>query len=311
MEENKKAKEKKIITKKTTIIMIVSIILLIFGIVYGIYYKLVTPSSYITSTQSDTSTTTIYSNTGKKTPTNSNTDYEVLNMEVYYWSEEYSSRETSKIDINNLFITTSASFKNYFNYLDSDSFKYNFYNDGTEEIFGDQSVVEFFDEEFFEENNLAIFMHDDSTIHHHYYIESVVMDGNAGIINIEDHYYTYGGVQAPGVTITFIILNKNITTANFDIYKTTTDNSYEICIEGVFYSSIAIIILVILIVIILVKRHNQKAQNYNNDYFNQNKLKKIRVKKVGIVVLLIVLLILLIFSILYFFLSLTSTNTGI
>lgn len=242
MEEKKKTK----ISIKQTILAVIAILVVIFGIVFYIYHRAVTPSSNITSTTGMTSTTTRYEDTKQNAPTVSNTQYDELNSYMYISSY-------SDLNIENIFVTSKQELRTYlFKCL------------GTQYIdieLNDQKLLEYFDDEFFKDNNLAIEMHDGSSSHHHYTIVSVTKEGTTGTINIKDNASTYGGVFTPNIEFSFIVLDKDITNVKFDIYQTTTNNSYESDFGIMFIAGIVITILVIIIVSIIVIIHNRKVEN--------------------------------------------------
>lgn len=104
--------EKKVIKISLTqaILIIVDILAVIFGIIFFIYHRQVTPPSNITSITGLTSTTTIYADTKKDIPTNSNIKYNVLSSS-YYGSG----------NLENLFVTSNEELKTYLLKCFSDS----------------------------------------------------------------------------------------------------------------------------------------------------------------------------------------------
>ena len=104
-------------------------------------------------------------------------------------------------------------------------------------------------------------MYDASYSNHRYSIVSVTKENTNGTVNIKDDFYTYGGSLAAGTYINFIILDKSINHVNYDIYRTTTNNSYEINFKMFFIAGIVILIAVITIVLMLVLNHNRKIEN--------------------------------------------------
>ena len=244
----KKLEEKKAIKISLTraILIIVAILAIIFGIIFCIYHRQVTPSSNITSTTGLTSTTTIYADTKKDIPTNSNIEYSVLSSS-YYKSD----------NLENLFVTSNEELKTYLLKCFGDvSLKSRYFTKAEEQnqtyllnhiTVNEQPVLTYFNDNFFN-NNLAIQMYDASYSNHRYSIVSVTKENTNGTVNIKDDFYTYGGSLAAGTYINFIILDKSINHVNYDIYRTTTNNSYEINFKMFFIAGIVILIAVITIV---------------------------------------------------------------
>lgn len=256
MEEKKVIK----ISLKQAILIIVAILAVVFGIIFFIYHRQVTPSSNITSTTGSTSTTTIYSDTKKNVPTNSNIKYSVL------YSSYYGSGK-----LENLFVTSNEELKTYLSKCFSDSSSESRYSTkmqgGSQTYFlnqikvNEQPVLTYFNDSFFEKNNLAIQMYDASSSHHSYSIVSATRENANVTINIKDNYHTYGGPFATSTHINFIILDKSISNVNYDIYRTTTNNSYETDFGMFFIAGIVISIAVVAIVSMLVVKHNRKIEN--------------------------------------------------
>lgn len=254
--------EKKVIKISLTqaIIIIVDILAVIFGIIFFIYHRQVTPPSNITSITGLTSTTTIYADTKKDIPTNSNIKYNVLSSS-YYGSG----------NLENLFVTSNEELKTYLLKCFSDSSSESKYPTKAQEqnqtyllnqiAVNGQPVLTYFNDNFFENSNLAIQMYDASFSHHSYSIVSVTKENTNGTINIKDNYHTYGGPFATSTHINFIILDKSINRVNYDIYRTTTNNSYETDFGMFFIAGIVISMAVIAIVSMLVVKHNRKIEN--------------------------------------------------
>ena len=104
-------------------------------------------------------------------------------------------------------------------------------------------------------------MYDASSSHHSYSIVSVTKENANATVNIKDNYHTYGGPFATSTHINFIILDKSISNVNYDIYRTTTNNSYETDFGMFFIAGIVISIAVVAIVSMLVVKHNRKIEN--------------------------------------------------
>lgn len=254
--------EKKVIKISLTkaILIIVAILAVIFGIIFFIYHRQVTPPSNITSITGLTSTTTIYADTKKDIPTNSNIKYNVLSSS-YYGSG----------NLENLFVTSNEELKTYLLKCFSDSSSESKYPTKAQEqnqtyllnqiAVNGQPVLTYFNDNFFENSNLAIQMYDASSSHHSYSIVSVTKENTNGTINIKDNYHTYGGPFATSTHINFIILDKSINRVNYDIYRTTTNNSYETDFGMFFIAGIVISMEVIAIVSMLVVKHNRKIEN--------------------------------------------------
>lgn len=103
MEDKKQIK----ISLKTSILIILFILVIIFGVLFFIYYIQTTPTSSITSTTGLTSTTTIYSDTKKDVPTNSNTKF------TTYYAVVVDSDYSSKAQLDNIFVTSPTELKQY------------------------------------------------------------------------------------------------------------------------------------------------------------------------------------------------------
>lgn len=255
--------EKKFIKISLTqaIIIIVAILAIIFGIIFFIYNRVVAPSSNITSITSSTSRTTTYSDTGKTIPTNSNAKYNVL-----------SSSCDGSDNLENLFVTSNEELKTYLlKCFKNSSYESKYSNRRTQNtnqtsslnkiMVNGQPVLTYFDDNFFEKNNLAIQMYDASYSHHHYSIISVTKENSTATVNIKDNSYTYGGAFGPTTNINFIVLDKSINKVNYDIYRTTIDNSHSTDYRMFFISGTLIAIAIIAIVSMLVIKHNKKVEN--------------------------------------------------
>ena len=254
--------EKKVIKISLTqaILIIVAILAVVFGIIFFIYHRQVSSPSNITSTTGLTSTTTIYADTKKDIPTNSNMKYSVLSSS-YYGSG----------NLENSFVTSNDELKTYLLKCFSDSSSEYRYSTKVQErnqtyllnqiTVNKQPVLTYFNNDFFENNNLAIQMYDASSSHHSYSIVSVTKENANATVNIKDNYHTYGGPFATSTHINFIILDKSISNVNYDIYRTTTNNSYETDFGMFFIAGIVISIAVVAIVSMLVVKHNRKIEN--------------------------------------------------
>ena len=254
--------EKKVIKISLTqaILIIVAILAVVFGIIFFIYHRQVSSPSNITSTTGLTSTTTIYADTKKDIPTDSNMKYSVLSSS-YYGSG----------NLENSFVTSNDELKTYLLKCFSDSSSEYRYSTKVQErnqtyllnqiTVNKQPVLTYFNNDFFENNNLAIQMYDASSSHHSYSIVSVTKENANATVNIKDNYHTYGGPFATSTHINFIILDKSISNVNYDIYRTTTNNSYETDFGMFFIAGIVISIAVVAIVSMLVVKHNRKIEN--------------------------------------------------
>ena len=255
MKEKKQVK----INLKIAILIVCIILLIIFGTVILIYHIETTPSSSITSSTGLTSTTTIYSDTKETIPEDSNIEYITHSSTVY-------STYSSDIQLDNIFVTSNSDLEEYlYKCIGTDLA----YMDNENE---EKSISQFFNDEFFEKYNLAIEMYDSSSTHDNYSIVSVVKDGSNATINIKDEFYTYSGPLAPSSTLVFVALDKEINNVNFDIYKTTTDNSHESNYEMMFIAGIIISIAAIIIVSIIVSNHNRKVDEMYNVDDNSKKI---------------------------------------
>lgn len=295
MEEKKVIK----ISLMQSILIIIAILAVVFGIIFFIYHRQVTPSSNITSTTSSTSTTTIYSDTKKNIPTNSNIKYSVLSSS-YYGSGK----------LENLFVTSNEELKKYLSkYFSDSSYESNYFTNtqsGNQTYYlnqikvNEQPVLIYFNDAFFEKNNLAIQMYDESSSHHSYSIVSVNKENANATINIKDNYHTYGGPFTPSTHINYIILDKSISSVNYDIYRTTTNNSYETDFGMFFIAGIVISIAVIAIISMLVVKHNQKIEN-------EPKTKK-PIKKIIFGIIIGILVIIVVFFAIVSFEALMTPN---
>lgn len=267
MEEKKQIK----ISLKQAILVIIGILIVVFGIIFYIYHRQVTPPSDVTATTGSTSTTTIYENTKKKIPSNSDVKYNVLSS--YYYERG---------NAENLFVTSNAELKTYLSKCFNDSSSKTNYTSKAQErnqmyllneiTVNEQPVLTYFDDNFFENNNLAIQMYDASSSHHSYSIASVTTKNSIATINIKDDAHTYGGAFALSTHINFIVLDKDINRVDFDIYRTTTNNSYETDFGTFFIAGIVISIVVIVIVLMIVVKHNKKVDNQTTDKGNFKKI---------------------------------------
>lgn len=290
MEKKKQIK----ISLKTAVLIILLIIAIIFGILFFIYHVQTTPSSSITSSTGLTSTTTIYSDTKKDIPTNSNTKYTTYSASVY-------SNYFSDVQLDNIFVTSNNELKQYlYKCIGTDYIDISSKNER-------KSVIQYFDDEFFQNYNLAIKMHDASSSHHNYSIVSVVRNGSNGTINIKDNFYTYGGPFDTKSILVFIALDKEIKNVNFDIYRTTIDNSHDSDLGMMFIAGIIISIVVIIIVSLIVSRHNRKIDTISG--LNNNPQKHSPSKKFIIHIIILVLILVVLFFAIIFYEALMMTNT--
>ena len=248
---------------------------MIFGLPFFIYYLQTTPFSSTTSTTGLTSTTTIYSDTKKEVPTNSNTKFTTYRASVY---SDYSS----VIHLDNIFVTSPMELEQYL-------YKCVGTNTVYIEIENEKTLVsQYFNDDFFEHNNLAIKMHDSSSSHHHYSIVSVIKNGSNATINVKDNSSTYGGVFTPSSTLIFIALDKEIENVNFDIYRTTTNNSYDSDFETMFITGGIIIIAVIILVPLIILKDN--LSNSENQFKKHGKIKNFSINIIIVILILIIIL---------------------
>ena len=85
------------ISLKTAVLIIFVILVIIFGILFFMYHVQTTPCSDTTSFTGLTSKTTIYSDTKKDIPTNSNTKYNTYYASVY-------SKNPSDVQLDNIYL---------------------------------------------------------------------------------------------------------------------------------------------------------------------------------------------------------------
>ena len=196
MEENKQIK----ISLKTTIIIIVAIIFVIgVGIyVFNRFFNKQNISSYTNG-----NSTTTYSNSINKTNGNK---IEYTTKTGYY--------SGSSDCIENAFVSSYSELEKYVNQF------------GTIKI-NEGNVLSYFDNNYFKNHTLAIEAHDASSSHDNYTIDNVTLNGTEANINITLTSYSYGGVFAPTVEFTFIILDKNITNAKFNISTKQVNNTWD------------------------------------------------------------------------------------
>lgn len=273
------------ISLKTAILIIIAILVIIFGILFFIYHIQTTPSSSITSSTGLTSKTTIYADTKKDIPTDSNTNYTTYSETVY---SEYSSN----VQLDNIFVTSNNELKRYlYKCIGTNSVYIGSENER-------KPIDEFFNNEFFQSYNLAIEMHDASSSSHNYSIISVVTNGSNGTINIKDNFHEYRGSSlAPSSDLVFIVLDKKIKHIDFDIYR-TTDNDYNSDFGMMFIAGIVISIVVIIIILWIVARHNHKIDTIYG--LNNNPKKHSLAKRLIIGIIIVVLLVVLFLAIVFY-----------
>jgi len=186
MEEKKQIK----ISMETAIILIIAFTLLVGLVVFifSRYIRKANSSSYINENR-----TTTYSDSQNKAK---GKEIEYTTKIGYYFG-------TSNC-IENTFITSYDELEEYLNQFG-------------EVTIEEQNALEHFDMEFFENNTIAIEAHDDSSTHEKYEIDSVKVYETEANIDINVTHYSHGGDLAPSIQFTFIILNKNIETAKFNI----------------------------------------------------------------------------------------------
>lgn len=82
-------------------------------------------------------------------------------------------------------------------------------------------ILEKFNEEFFETNNLSIRVDTVLAGHFEYCVQSVLQNGNEAIVKVNSYTYTWDddvdAMPAPEFNFTFIILDKEITSARYDV----------------------------------------------------------------------------------------------
>lgn len=196
MEERKQIK----ISLKTFIILIIIFILLIgLGVfVFSRYIRKPNSSSY-----KNGNSTTTYSDSQNKTK----------GKEIEYTTEFGYYFGTSNC-IENAFVSSYDELETYINQFG-------------EVTIDEQNVLEYFDEEFFENNTIAIEAHDASSSHDSYQIDSVKVDGTEANININLTRRSYGGEFEQNIQFTFIILDKEIENAKFNINVKEVNNTWD------------------------------------------------------------------------------------
>ena len=196
MEEKKQIK----ISLKTAIILILAFILVVgIGIfIYNRYFNKGNTSSYRNG-----NSVTIYSNS-KTNTSGKKVEYDT---KIGYYSG------TSDC-VENAFISSYNELETYLSHFG-------------EVTIDDKNVLEIFDKDFFKNNTIAIEAHDASSSHDSYKIDSVKVDGTEANINIDLTTYSYGGVFAPTVQFSFIILDNNIKSAKFNINTKKVNNTWD------------------------------------------------------------------------------------
>ena len=274
-------KENKKINICTAICIIITILIVMFGTIFYLYHREITPSSDITLLEGTTSTTTIYSNTKKAVPTTSNIEYKVLASKLDVMEYYSSYRDWKGICEENLFVTSSEELKRYL--LECVGELYNYI------IIENENIEQYFNDDFFEENNLAIVISKETNNE----IVSVIQDFEKGIINIEKNIiYTGENYEETALMweleFKFICLDNNIKNVEFDIYKTET-YSYRKDYSIMLKASTIITLSVITIVAILVREHNKRVGN-------EERINDIKAKKIILAFIIIILIIIAIFS---------------
>ncbi len=196
MKEKKQIK----ISLKTAIILILAFILVVgIGIfIYNRYFNKGNTSSYRNG-----NSVTIYSNS-KTNTSGKKVEYDT---KIGYYSG------TSDC-VENAFISSYNELETYLSHFG-------------EVTIDDKNVLEIFDKDFFKNNTIAIEAHDASSSHDSYKIDSVKVDGTEANINIDLTTYSYGGVFAPTVQFSFIILDNNIKSAKFNINTKKVNNTWD------------------------------------------------------------------------------------
>lgn len=196
MKEKKQIK----ISLKTAIILILAFILVVgIGIfIYNRYFNKGNTSSYRNG-----NSVTIYSNS-KTNTSGKEVEYDT---KIGYYSG------TSDC-VENAFISSYNELETYLSHFG-------------EVTIDDKNVLEIFNKDFFKNNTIAIEAHDASSSHDSYKIDSVKVDGTEANINIDLTTYSYGGVFAPTVQFSFIILDNNIKSAKFNINTKKVNNTWD------------------------------------------------------------------------------------
>ena len=91
----------------------------------------------------------------------------------------------------------------------------------------DEDALNVFDNNYFNNHTLAIEAHDGTYSTNRYTIDNILLNGTEADINITNTHYSYGGVFLAHFDFTFIILDKDITNANFIIKTINIDNNWD------------------------------------------------------------------------------------
>lgn len=258
--------------KKKIILGVIAVLVVILGIV--IYREFIV-SRNITVTTGMTSTTR-HMNIKKKAPTISNTQYDELTSSITDASLGLDDGRTD-LNIDNIFVTSKQELCTYLSkclgsqYINIELKK------------NDKKILEYFDDDFFKDNNLAIKMYNnDMHLSPDIKIASVTKEGTNATININDASI-YGGPFTQVIYFNFIVLDKDITSVQFDIYHIKDYDEADFFL--MFIGGIYIAILVLIIVSIIVVIRDWKV-----------KTKHSLVKKIIYAIIIIVLTIILIYG---------------
>lgn len=272
-------KEKKVISKKTRILIIFGMLIVLYVGLCGMYHKVTTQGNGVTKFEnglSNKSITTVYADTWKVAPKNSNVSYEINYGEVNKTTDHYLRQQ-----YNNVFVKSESELKEeLYNAFGSDNVTV-YDENGKDQM----PISEKFDGEFFLNHNLAIEMH--CSFSEDVSIVSLANNNSSVEINENEEFngdadYVY--VIEP--KITFITLNKDVKEANFNVYRTTITRRHKEYIPLFILEGIFLTIVVILIISVYNKRIES---NLNESKTKQSVIKKI-IRIIAIMVLIVIAL---------------------
>lgn len=197
LNDRKIVKKKKL--KKTIIVTVLILIVLIVG------FNFINYSSDTNDYKNGSSTTQI--SFAKKFINGILVHYHAFEYDKTY--QGYCECEVPE-NLENTFIKTYKDFNEFINQF------------GDVVVLSDSAsdwvdVYEYIDEDFFSNHTLAIEVHDGSIYNNIYIVDSVIREGNTANININWESYRYGAKLPENVGFTFIILDKDIESVNFNI----------------------------------------------------------------------------------------------
>ena len=160
---------------------------------------------------------TLSGNNPLPTPTQpTDTEYPQANYKIL---EGYIDGERPSDSNYDIFITNAEEFQQYLAPLEDIVVLDNVGKEVCALYYDD--ILEKFNEEFFETNNLSIRVDTVLVGHFEYCVQSVLQNGNEAIVKVNSYTYTWDddvdAMPAPEFNFTFIILDKEITSARYDV----------------------------------------------------------------------------------------------